>query len=203
LAGSSSAAHAHSPVVRPSDGWHPDLPDRGWARLHAVDLLCDLAADDALEPLLRAFARCDPSDPLRERILERLPSLGPAIVEPLLAMYPHEDELTRLGLAYGLARCGSGDERVVALLLEQLASRYAVGAAADNLAELGDRRALPDLKRAFDRVLRGKVIAGGRDIPSLAAAIEQLGGALTLPQRRAYRRHSRSAWSADAGVDAD
>lgn len=58
---------------------------QGWPPIHAVDLLAELAAVAAIAPMLHALRTGDIDDILSSRVAVRLPKLGEAILEPLLA----------------------------------------------------------------------------------------------------------------------
>ena len=61
-------------------------PGEGWPQIHAVDLLVDLKADEAIEPMLRALVRTDWMSILHGLIIIRLPEFGAPVVEPALAL---------------------------------------------------------------------------------------------------------------------
>ncbi|HEU4384850.1 MAG TPA: hypothetical protein VFR85_15310 [Anaeromyxobacteraceae bacterium] len=62
-------------------------PGGGHVPVHAATLLRDLGAAEAIEPMLRVLARCDPMDILYSALLEALESFGPAALEPALAAH--------------------------------------------------------------------------------------------------------------------
>jgi hypothetical protein len=169
-----------------------DSPGKGWAPIHAAELLGDLRAATAVEPMLRALARTDPLDILHDRMLSSLPKIGPPVVEPALRAAASADEETLDSVASVLARVGLRDDRILDLLLAQL--RRAPGFAG-NLAEYGDPRALPSLLEALDAFEldeNGNPFANHALI-EIRCAIEELGGTLTAEQQLKCRRGQAAA----------
>jgi len=164
-------------------------PGGGWTPIHAVDLLGELRAVDAIEAMVRVLAGTDSLDIVHDRILMRLPEIGAPVVEPVLRAYADStDEDFRLSMAAVLSRAGVRDERIFALLVDRLDNDPS--AEAHHLVDYGDRRALPHLHRALDRcVIASDVIPfANQDLIELRAAIEGLGGVLTAEQRATMRR---------------
>jgi hypothetical protein len=64
-----------------------EAPGEGWAPIHAAELLGELRATEAVEPMLRRLAENGWDTLLSETILEALPGLGPAVLEPALAAH--------------------------------------------------------------------------------------------------------------------
>src|SRR5215212_1283956 len=54
-----------------------DAPGEGWAPIHAVELLGELKAAEAIEPLLRVLVREEWGTYLHDGALQALPRLGP------------------------------------------------------------------------------------------------------------------------------
>jgi hypothetical protein len=159
-----------------------DLGD--WPSIHAVDLLADLKATEAIEPMLDALPELTFDDILYSRIVTRLPDLGPAVVEPALAVLSDEqeqgedtDEETVSGICEVLAKLGVKDERV----FEALCWAFKRGEpwTASAFAIYGDKRAVPILEAAiatfepdFGRAW------GGVELMDLVEPYENLGGVL-------------------------
>jgi hypothetical protein len=57
----------------------------GWPSIHAANLLIDMKATAAIEPLLRALSVVELDDTLANDIVLRLSELGREVVEPALA----------------------------------------------------------------------------------------------------------------------
>ncbi|MGH8862325.1 MAG: hypothetical protein ACRDVG_14035, partial [Jatrophihabitantaceae bacterium] len=75
-------------------------PGGGWAPIHAVDVLGELRAVEAIEAMLRVLAGSDFLDIVHDRILLRLPEIGAPVVEPALRAYAaNSDDNFRLSLA--------------------------------------------------------------------------------------------------------
>jgi len=171
-----------------------DSPGKGWAPIHAVELLGDLRAATAVEPMLRALARTDPLDILHDRVLSSLPKIGAPVVAPALCAAASADEETLESVASVLARVGLHDDRILDLLLAQLRRAPAF---AGNLAEYGDPRALPSLLEALDAFEldeSGNPFANHALI-EIRSAIEELGGTLTAEQQLKCRRGQAAAES--------
>jgi hypothetical protein len=159
-----------------------DSPGKGWAPIHAAELLGDLRAAIAVEPMLRTLALTDPLDILHDRMLSSLPKIGAPVVEPALRAAASADDEVLDSVAAVLAKVGLRDDRILDLLLAQL--RRAPGFAG-NLAEYGDPRALPSLLEALDAFEldeSGNPFANHALI-EIRCAIEELGGALTAEQQ--------------------
>ncbi len=164
-----------------------DAPGGGYAAIHAARVFRDLEASEAIEPMLRVLARCDPMDILYSTLSEVLESFGPPVLEPALAVHAAaETEDQRSAIADVLSRIGVRDHRVLAVLLRTLEDDVELGAG--SLAEYGDPAALPHLGAALDRCELG--VSGllvNQDIIELVAAIEELGGALSEDHERKVR----------------
>jgi len=100
-------------LVEDDDAAAEDAPGEGWPPIHAVDLLADLRAEEAIVPMLRALRGGDMDDILSSRIAVRLPVFGAAALEPVLAELSGNRNTNRVvGLCAILANLGVKDERV-------------------------------------------------------------------------------------------
>ncbi len=125
-----------------------DGPADGWPPIHAVGLLVDLGAVEAIEPMLDILAETDWDTIIHDRIVLRLPELRAAVLEPALArIVPEMDEALRDNLCSILAELGVRDERVYAELCRAFERDETLGAV--RFADYGDPRALPLLARAL------------------------------------------------------
>ena len=114
-----------------------DGPGEGWAPIHAVKLLCDLRAIEAIEPLLRRLVETDFTEIVHETIVSKLPALGAPVLEPALTAYAQQQgDDARTSLAMVIGRLHVLDDRILAILLEMLAINPTVIAGV--LAEYGD-----------------------------------------------------------------
>jgi hypothetical protein len=158
-------------------------PGEGWAPIHAVDLLAELRAEAAIQPMLRLLAEAEWMTIIHDRVIQGLPRLGPAVLEPALAAYAEtSDPDLRRGLASVLAALKVHDERVYLIMTGELEANLELGAM--HLAEYGDPHALPLLSAAIDRYeSRGDQFMANHALVELRAAIEDLGGELTPEQR--------------------
>ena len=169
-----------------------DSPGEGWAPIHAAELLGDLRAATAVEPMLRALTRTDTLDILHDRVLASLPRIGAPVVEPALRAAASADGEVLDSVACVLAGIGLRDDRILNVLLAQL--RRAPDFAG-NLAEYGDPRALPSLLEALDAFEldeSGNPFANHALI-EIRCAIEELDGTLTAEQQLKCRRGQKAA----------
>jgi len=171
-----------------------------------VDLLVDLKATEAIAPMLQALSELDLDDIMHSRIVVRLPDLGPAVLEPALAMLAEERALddedvddgdvdddvvddedgddagvdeTVSALCEVLSKLGIKDERVFEALCWQFerGETWTAGA----FANYGDKRALPILEAALAAFEPDfSYIYGGTDLMDLIEAYE--------PRRRSLPR---------------
>ena len=92
-----------------------DAPGEGWPPIHAVDLLVEMEAVEAIEPMLRVLAATTWDEVIHDRIVLRLPKLGPAVLEPALArIEPRMAPDLHDAICSVLAKLGVRDERVYA-----------------------------------------------------------------------------------------
>jgi HEAT repeat protein len=178
----------------------------GFGPVHAAKLLGQIGAPEAIEPLLRVLARCDPMELLYNGVIRALRGFGAAALEKVLEAYaasPSGDH--REALADVLSGLEVRDPRIFGILLRTLDERMDLGAGL--LVEYGDPAAVPPLGAALDRVELedDHGLLANQDVIELAAAIEDLGGALTEKQERkvltvrARRQAVRSMLEAIAG----
>jgi hypothetical protein len=169
-------------------------PGGGYAPLHAAELLAQLKAPEAIEPMVRLLMHTEPGAILHDALLFALgrfgPQVAPAALEAL-ARARNEDE--RFGLLSALAVCGARDERIYAAFLEQLQEDPIQGSI--NLACYGDPRAVEPLKRAFDACEvdeDSEDLFANQTLIELRHSIEHLGGTLDAAQLEKVARARRS-----------
>jgi SEC-C motif len=164
-------------------------PGEGWAPIHAVDLLAELRAEAAVEPMLRLLLETDWDLIIHDHLIRELPKLGPAVLEPALTAYAETtDPDRRRALTHLLSGLKVHDDRAFEILAAALKENPELGAM--SFAEYGDPRALPLLSAALDQyegVLTDDWWANHALI-ELQAAIEELGGELTPEQRQKVDR---------------
>lgn len=163
-------------------------PGEGWGPIQAVDLLADLGATEAVEPMLRLLAETEWDTIIHDTLLLALPRLGPAALEPTLAAHAAAtDPHLRGNYCSVLANLGVRDDRIYAVLLEDLDRDPVIGAG--QLGEYGDPRALPVLTAALDQYeSQGDEPFANQELIELAAAIEVLGEELTPAQQEKMDR---------------
>jgi hypothetical protein len=174
------------------------LGANGWGPIHAVRLIGEMGAEQAIGPLIQTLHETEAGDPLHEEIHHVLEHLGERVVEPALLLHDaFRGEEVQDCLAEVLARTGVRDERILALLLGMLETGDPVLAAC-LLAEYGDARGLAALSRALDETTIEDPAPRLRnqEVFEIASAIEDLGGRLTPSQaaqvERAEAAHRRS-----------
>jgi hypothetical protein len=152
--------------------------EESWASLHAVGLLVDLHATEAIEPLLRVLIETECIDTLHERIVERLPELGVAVLEPALALLREDkDDETLFSLCEVLCKLRFRDDRIFAALIEAFNESAFVGAS--YLDDYGEPRAVPFIDRAIQAFEPGRgPESTSVELAALVATRERLGGPL-------------------------
>jgi len=149
-------------------------PGGGWVPIHAVHLLGELGAEEAVDDLMDVLADSQPEEIIRQTTLEALEQIGPAAL-PAALEFLHWSWRTGLqGEVAGLiGLLGQEDERAYPALrtfYEQTDWDGARTLAVSALALLGDRRAIPLLRFALnERDLQPS------DIATLATALGELG----------------------------
>ncbi len=162
-----------------------------WPSIHAADLLVDLKATDAIEPMLLALTETDFDDILYSRIVLRLPELGAAVLEPALAALAVEGEEgdgeddTIHGLCEVLATLGIRDERIFEALRQVFERDMQFGAGM--LASYGDPRALSLIEEAIANFEPDFTQRWSRsELVELLDAQERLGGVLAPDVRERH-----------------
>jgi hypothetical protein len=165
---------------------NPDGPAEGWPPVHAVDCLVDLREERALAALLESLVESDGDELVHERLLDRLPDYGDALVEPALAVAAElDDPETVDALATVLANAGVHDDRIWELLVEVFEDEPAFGATL--FADYGDPRALPLVKGALDRFDPDPAHPLARlDLEEMIEAYEDLGGTIDAATRERF-----------------
>lgn len=172
-----------------------DSPGEGWPPIHAVDLLADLKATEAIEPMLRLLCEGDWDEILYDRVVLRMAALGPALVEPALAaMARGVSDDAHAALCSVLAQVGVRDARIYDHLCALFDRDQDLGVIC--LEEYGDPAALPILEGAledFDPDLPGPY--GLAMLREYVASFELLGGVMSpeLAEHVAALRHHFAA----------
>jgi hypothetical protein len=163
--------------------------DAGWARVHAVDMLIDLRAEEAIVPMLRTIASIgyddalsgygDLEETLDRRIRVRLPELGRAVLEPALAFLGEHAE--EAGAVYEtcdmLVALGIKDDRIFEGV--KLAFGHDTTLGAGNFATYGDSRACRIIEDALATMVPDLTsVWGNACVEDLLLAHRRLGGVL-------------------------
>lgn len=165
-----------------------DAPGGGWAPIHAVNLLAEIGAEEAIAPMLRLLALTAFPDIVHDRLILGLGRMGRSVLEPALVAYAgNQDPDFRYSLCGVLAELGVRDDRVFEILLDQLDED--IGAGAMYFAAYGDPAAMPYLSEVLDEVPVTDDPTENHVIIELVAAIEGLGGGLTEGQ---WRKHAKA-----------
>jgi HEAT repeat protein len=181
-------------LVEDRSFWSFEAPGKGWAPVHAAEVLCEVADPRVVDPLLEALAESESGDCLHEVLMRSLPKLGENLVESALAAYHDtEDDDYRFVLVVLLSELGVRDRRIFDVLVAGV--RRNPDRCADALATYGDEAGLPVLHEVLDsfELRESPNPFANHALIELRAAIESLGGVLTEEQQRkciAGRKHA-------------
>jgi len=177
-----------------------------WPAAHAVDLLADLRASEAVGPLLNALVRSTAcADILHYHLVQHLPRFGTALSTPgmaiLLGLGPVDARLAQQGdeaactrgdLCSVLVQAGVRDERLLAILWEH--ARAQPEQYEEELVRYGDPSVRPAILAEIQRRLNEPLPdaerpygALGEDLFPLANAYQLLGDALPPDVDRALQ----------------
>jgi hypothetical protein len=103
------------------DLWAEGAPGNGWAPIHAVALLAELAPPEAVPAMLTALRETGPFEWLHDRLCHFLPKMGPVVFQPALNEYERATDPEYVtDLCSILAGAGVRDDRVFGILVQQL-----------------------------------------------------------------------------------
>jgi len=188
-------------IVADPEVWQADDEVEGFVVAHALTLLAELGASEAIGVALEQLEDEEIDDSLWDLALEALAGFGAAALEPLVALYDRhlesgEAEQTfdrRLGICKGLARLRVRDDRIWARLSTIFMEDPPVLAAL--LSTYGDRRARALLSETLDQwEVDPSMPAHNLAIEAMAESLESLRGTLTASQvakRKRVRRLGR------------
>ncbi len=160
-----------------------EAPGEGWLPIHAVTLLVRLNAVEAIDTMLETLSGADPFDELYSKLVFGLKDLGAPVLEPVLKALEKSNSDQRGALLEILSGIKVQDDRIFALLLDELKTNPEFGAGC--LAEYGDPAALPHLSAFLDKCKLPSPGSGpyaGSEIIEISGAIEELGAPLTESQ---------------------
>src|SRR5258708_18552512 len=103
--------------------------NEGWAAVHAVELLVDLGATDAILPMLEMLELTEFDELVHDRIGQHLPRLGAPVLEPAIAKYEAlDDPDARDSIGWVLSDLGVRDPRVFEILCDAFNEEPVLGA---------------------------------------------------------------------------
>ena len=160
-----------------ADAADVDQPGEGWGAIHAAVLLTGLKDRRAIEPFLDVLAETEWDAILHDVIVQGLSTVGPAVVEPVLARLPEANPDEYESLVVVLADSGTKDERIYKAIEAMVEENPGLAALA--FSSYGDKAALPHVEKAlreFDVDL-GHAEDTVSELKMLIEAYEQLSGA--------------------------
>jgi hypothetical protein len=160
-----------------------DAPGDGYVPIHAVKILAELRATQAIEPMIQLMSKCDSTDTLCNDLIRTLRGLGSPVLEPaLLAHARVKTDEQRNAIADVLSGIGVRDRRIFSILVKLFQREPGLGAGL--FVSYGDPEALPYLLDALDAYKGGARhgIRASAEIYEIACAIEELGGTLSKEQ---------------------
>ena len=155
-----------------------ESPAEGWPPIHAVELLADLKATEAIEPMLDVLVETTFDHVINSNLLLRLPEFGAAVLEPtLLRLKDARDEDVAHALVAVLAKLGIKDERIFDAICDVFDEDLVFGVM--YFADYGDDRALPMIEDAIAEFEPDFSSPFWRhDLTELVDAHQRLGGVL-------------------------
>jgi hypothetical protein len=155
-------------------------PGKGFSPVHAVELLGDIKATEAIGPMLRVLTVTECGELVHDQISERLSEFGAPVLEPALAALAGEpDQDVRHAICGVLAKIGVRDHRIFEALCAVLDENACFGAFM--LADYGDPCALPFIERVIENLDPTlDPLVGSSDLNELVEAYDSLGGVLPL-----------------------
>jgi len=154
-------------------------PGQGWPPAHAVDLLVDLKAAEAIPWMLRKLATSGHGNIIYDRIAEALPELGAHVLEPALSVLAEvaKDQEARHSVCEVLGKLRIKDDRILTALLRVYEDDPEYGAML--LADYGDAQVLPRLQQDIEALPPDFDSRASRALLfNLTTAFEDLGGEL-------------------------
>jgi len=128
-----------------------DGSDEVWAACHALQLLGEMRATAAVEPMIRFLAGCDPWYSAGSWCIDALSQLGVGALEQVLEAHAATtDPDQRSALRHVLSSMGLRDERIFEILMQALDE--SPGEVALELWQYGDERAIPIVRRILEGV---------------------------------------------------
>ena len=124
-----------------------DSPAEGWPPIHAVELLADLKATAAIEPMLDLLSEVDIDTIIYTRLEQRLPEFGADVLEPALERLNHANAEGAESLLAVLAKLGIKDQRIFVAICVGFDDDLVLGSL--QFGDYGDPAALPYIEDAI------------------------------------------------------
>jgi hypothetical protein len=153
-------------------------PGKGFPPVHAVELLAEIKAPEAIGPMLRVLTVTECGELVHDQVSERLPEFGAPVLEPALAaLADARNQDVRHAICGVLAKIGVRDDSIFEALRSVLEEDLCFGAFM--LADYGDPCALPVIERTIENLDPTlDPVVGSSNLNELAEAHEILGGVL-------------------------
>lgn len=166
-------------------------PGQGWAPIHAVALLGELKAEEAIQPMLNWLAKTEAGeDILHSKIITGLGALGEAAYQPMLDAFEQAaDKDLRRSLCDALVCSGIRNDRIFNIILDFFKADKGYGAM--SFALYGDPKALDHLHYALSECEyqdESQNLFANQIIIDLTQAIIELGGQFTRDEAEKLKR---------------
>lgn len=164
-------------IVKEVDAFGGADDDESWVPIHAVIVLGQLKAEEAIDTLLKLASTCEWDEIILSKIMIAFGEIGAAVLNPALEGYANASTHNgREMFLHAAASTGILDPRIFEIIQKEFNKNPAVGAG--YFACYGDKAALPILINAFNAAYKPEII------DELAFAIKELGGILDSKQER-------------------
>jgi HEAT repeat protein len=159
----------------------PTAPGKGWVPSNAAEVLGELEAVEAIEPMLRLLEDCTEDDNFYNALKFALLAIGQPIIEPAIRVYHSTSRVSvRWAIAYCLALLEIQSPTILAVLLH--AFRNDPDFDSTLFADYGDPGVIPELSAALDKCTVAGDFVADHKILDLAHSITKLDGHLSATQ---------------------
>jgi HEAT repeat protein len=159
----------------------PTAPGKGQVPANAAEVLGELQAVEAIEPMLRLLEDCSEDGNFYYALKFALLAIGQPIIEPAIKVYYSTSRVSvRWAIAYCLALLEIQSPTILAVLLH--AFRNDPDFDSTLFADYGDPGVIPELSAALDKCKATGDFVADRQILDLAHSITKLDGHLSASQ---------------------